>query len=333
MDVIAHDSSDDELSLPRLQLNAVTEALLADLDPTGTATQDERGVHRRRHFEAKHGNNEWASAATADSAASPRAKHAPHAEAVGGDSVSLGPRFTSMQKPPRRPRKLVNFEEPDEEPSSTEAGSNERQGDLYGMAELDRAAQRDGGDASGHETRPVKRRSYHESVADEVIQADTLERPMRRVVIRTQKRPGTSPTPASALPPSPPRQATGVPDREPATATTEATKTEQAPPVRHRRVVVNDIPYRIIKKLGRGGSGRVYEVMAPDTQAWAFKAIPLATLDARARRQIKNEVALLQSLRTCNRVAYLKDWCVDESKNAIHIVSNPYTKRIDQLGC
>lgn len=86
-------------------------------------------------------------------------------------------------------------------------------------------------------------------------------------------------------------------------------------------MVINGISYRILKKLGRGGSGRVYEVMAPDAQAWAFKAIPLAALDSHSKRQIENEVALLQDLRTTERVALVRDWCVDEAKNAIHIVS------------
>ncbi|XWW98761.1 hypothetical protein V2A60_006763 [Cordyceps javanica] len=73
-----------------------------------------------------------------------------------------------------------------------------------------------------------------------------------------------------------------------------------------RRVVIS-FQGRIISKTDNrcdeprfheAQEARVYEVLAPDTRTWAFKAILLVALDESARPQAENEVALLQRLRT-----------------------------------
>lgn len=92
-----------------------------------------------------------------------------------------------------------------------------------------------------------------------------------------------------------------------------------------RRVVkrfrVNGHLYSVTKKLGKGGSGRVYEVLSGLKELWAFKVIPLHNLDDRSKKQIQNEVSLLRDLKRVDRVIYLHDWVVEESKKALFMVS------------
>lgn len=325
----ARDSSDEEPSLPPFHLNALTEALLADLDPTGTATQDAQAVHQRRHVE-RHGGKRSRGETAPRAAWDTRGKDTP-LEAVGGDSVALGPGFAEMARPPRRPKKQVDF------------NLNKDGQDDWKRAESSHEA-----DEARHEVADEERGvvddlpeevKSHQGVMDSIcpvkelehVRAETPEQPMRRVVI-SPRHAGRSRTTPHSPPSTQTHKAADVP-RTGETASSSSQPQQQAaakPPVKHRKITVNGVSYRILKKLGRGGSGRVYEVMAPSTQSLAFKAIPLAKLDDRARRQIQNEVALLQSLCATERVVHLYDWCVDEAKNAIHIVSFPFFFLMDR---
>lgn len=325
MDDLTRDSSDEELSIPHLRLNAVTEALLADLDPTGTATQDKRAsYHQRRNFGSRRdlGTKESVDAVR-EGDGSGGFKDGNAVETVGGDKVSLGPKFTSLQKPPRRPRRLLQSEVEDTalergDEGEEEIGSalpNDRRRASYREQAEDNQLQSSPDDAS--------RRQQSPPMAVESPSSSSLEKPMRKVVISKPKPVAKTPSPPRQRPAPPPPPATNVPDVVIPAATVSADdERARTAPTKHRKIVVNGISYRILNKLGRGGSGRVYTVLSPDMKTWAFKAIPFASLDQRAIRQIRNEVALLQSLRATDRVAYLKDWCVAESKNAIHIVSN-----------
>ncbi|KAJ4320525.1 Serine/threonine kinase mps1 [Fusarium piperis] len=88
-----------------------------------------------------------------------------------------------------------------------------------------------------------------------------------------------------------------------------------------RRFLVNGQSYTVARKLGKGGSGRVYEVISTTNKVCAFKTIPLNNLDERGKTQIRNEVRLLESLTTTDRVVRLKDWTIDEAKQALYIAS------------
>lgn len=299
MEAFARDSSDEEPSLPSFQLNAVTEALLADLDPTSTAPQDSRGIYKRCRYEDKSEGSEAREGHPSAAAAPWRGKATQVDATVGGDSVALGPKFESLQRPPRRPRR--NASSGAEELISESPVEGGAAVDESAVAENDEYG-RDAAQAAmpiqvhTEDGEPVQQRIY------ERPKQKSPEKPMRTVVIPARRRE------------TPPKDISHDKSRVPSDAIPPLEK------IRHRRIVVNGTSYRILRKLGRGGSGRVYEVMAPDTKRWAFKAIPLANLDERAQSQIKNEVALLQDLRRADRVAYLNDWCVDATKNAIHIV-------------
>lgn len=102
---------------------------------------------------------------------------------------------------------------------------------------------------------------------------------------------------------------------------------EEAPPPPIKRVIrkftLNDTPYFMVRKLGKGGSGRVYEVMNADNVVFAYKTIPLKKLDAAAKKQVENEVALLQKLRRAKRAIHLVDWELNEVKNTLSLLMEP----------
>ncbi|EGX93289.1 checkpoint protein kinase [Cordyceps militaris CM01] len=287
------DSSDDEApSMPALQLHAVTEALLAALDPTATAAQDDtRAVGRQRDPRSR----------GLRGCASPPGRK--RGAGGGGDSVALGPGFAAMARPPRRPQKQVTLDWQQDVLQRDLAEREEPRVGLHAMGH----AQNNGGEDYEHSRLPSRDNNRHQSVRElGNLSTEAAERPpMRRVVVSPWRRRRSPPQPTAANELQPP------PPPPPALATA---------PTKHRRIVIGGISYRILRRLGRGGSGRVYEVMAPDTRTWAFKAIPLGALDDVAKRQVENEVALLHSLRGTDRVVALEDWCVDEAKNAIHIV-------------
>lgn len=109
-----------------------------------------------------------------------------------------------------------------------------------------------------------------------------------------------------------------VPDQPPPIQRVVAVGQKSKP---RRGFVVNGEFYAVLRKLGKGGSGRVYEVLSKSNQAWALKTIPLKGLDARGKAMIQNEVALLEGLQNTTRIVSLKDWSIDETKKCLYMVS------------
>ncbi|KAK7419385.1 Serine/threonine kinase mps1 [Neonectria punicea] len=98
-----------------------------------------------------------------------------------------------------------------------------------------------------------------------------------------------------------------------------------------KRITVQGTPYTVLRKLGKGGSGRVYQVLSANNQSWAYKTVPLRHMDERAKALIRNEVALLQSLNQTNRVVYLSHWAIDEAKNCLQMVMEMGQLDLDNL--
>lgn len=87
----------------------------------------------------------------------------------------------------------------------------------------------------------------------------------------------------------------------------QLTRTTSEPNIRYR-VQVNKKTYQILKKIGCGGSSKVYEGFDPQTlQTVAIKIINMALADPKAQESYHNERLLLDKLRTCNRVVRMYD--------------------------
>ena len=98
-----------------------------------------------------------------------------------------------------------------------------------------------------------------------------------------------------------------TPSRQNAQATQQLSRTTSEPNIRYR-VQVNKKTYQILKKIGCGGSSKVYEGFDPQTlQTVAIKIINMALADPKAQESYHNERLLLDKLRKCNRVVRMYD--------------------------
>jgi serine/threonine-protein kinase TTK/MPS1 len=98
------------------------------------------------------------------------------------------------------------------------------------------------------------------------------------------------------------------------TATTAKTK---------RNVIkVNGKIYHRLGELGKGGSSRVFTVMAESQKIFALKRVSLDEADEAAMIGYKGEIELLEKLRDVDRVITLYDYEINEAKRFLYIVSS-----------
>lgn len=91
----------------------------------------------------------------------------------------------------------------------------------------------------------------------------------------------------------------------PCTNTKPSSQVFRAPsqPTIKYQVKVNDKTYKVLRKIGSGGSAKVYEAFEPDTyNTVAIKIINVAQADARAQESYFNERALLTKLLNSKHV-------------------------------
>jgi serine/threonine-protein kinase TTK/MPS1 len=72
--------------------------------------------------------------------------------------------------------------------------------------------------------------------------------------------------------------------------------------------------------IGRGGSGRVYRVMAENHKILALKRVSLEDVDETAIRGFKGEIMLLQKLKDVDRVVQLYDYEINEEKKMLSVL-------------
>ncbi|BDA45731.1 probable dual specificity protein kinase Ttk at C-terminar half [Coccomyxa sp. Obi] len=99
----------------------------------------------------------------------------------------------------------------------------------------------------------------------------------------------------------------------------------QAPRARRVRedensVVVRGTRYTKLECVGRGGSSKVYKVMAPNRKIYALKRIRLTGRDHEAATGFINEIKLLQSLRGYSNIIQLIDAEVIQGEGLIYMV-------------
>ncbi|PGH18162.1 TTK protein kinase [Polytolypa hystricis UAMH7299] len=122
-------------------------------------------------------------------------------------------------------------------------------------------------------------------------------------------------TPHRPAPPPPPKMSV----LETATATAGAATSSQS---RRRRnqVMVNRKVFTKLDCIGRGGSSRVYRVMAENCKIFALKRVNLEDVDPMALAGYKGEIDLLRKLENVDRVVRLLDWEINEDKHSLCVL-------------
>jgi serine/threonine-protein kinase TTK/MPS1 len=122
-------------------------------------------------------------------------------------------------------------------------------------------------------------------------------------------------TPHRPAPPPPPKMSV----LEAATAAAGASTTKEKK--RKQAVRVNGKIYSLMGRVGKGGSGDVYRVMAENSKIFALKRVKLEDADPAAIKGFKGEIDLLRTLQNVERVVRLFDYEVDEEKQELKVVS------------
>ena len=155
--------------------------------------------------------------------------------------------------------------------------------------------------------RPTK----HGMMADEKMLINTpatISPPRPALAPRSQNTP---------LRPAPPPPKMTV--LETATATAGAASASQSKKKRNY-ISVNGKLFTRMDCIGRGGSSKVYRVMAENFKVFALKRVTLEDQDEAAIRGYKGEIDLLQKLENVDRVIRLFDWEVNEERHTLSVL-------------
>jgi serine/threonine-protein kinase TTK/MPS1 len=107
-----------------------------------------------------------------------------------------------------------------------------------------------------------------------------------------------------------------------ATSTAGAATTAAASGKRNR-LKLNGKYFTRLDCIGRGGSSRVYRVMAENSKFFALKRVSLDDADENAVRGFKGEIDLLRKLEGVERVIRLYDYELNEEKGTLSVVCFP----------
>ncbi|KAL3418640.1 checkpoint protein [Phlyctema vagabunda] len=159
-----------------------------------------------------------------------------------------------------------------------------------------------------------------------LIQLDVMEKkPLRPLSIDRGVLRARSPErqPLAAMSQNTPRRAAPPPPKmsvlEAATTTAGAATTSHAS--KRRNVLkVNGKSFTRIDILGRGGSSKVFRVMAENSKFFALKRVSLDDADEQAVRGFKGEIDLLRKLESVDRVIRLYDYELNESKGTLSVL-------------
>lgn len=106
---------------------------------------------------------------------------------------------------------------------------------------------------------------------------------------------------------------------ETATATAGAASVSQSRKKRNY-ISVNGKNFTRMDCIGRGGSSKVYRVMAENYKVFALKRVTLEDQDDNAVRGYKGEIDLLRKLENVDRVVRLFDWEINEAKGTLSVL-------------
>ncbi|KAI9048101.1 hypothetical protein LZ554_007897 [Drepanopeziza brunnea f. sp. 'monogermtubi'] len=148
-----------------------------------------------------------------------------------------------------------------------------------------------------------------ESVDLDILRASTPSK-RRPLTLRSQN------TPRRPAPPPPPPKMSIL---DAATSTAGAATASHAGGKRNK-MKVNGKIYTRLDCIGRGGSSRVYRVMAENSKFFALKRVSLEDADESAVRGFKGEIDLLKKLEGVERVIRLWDFELNEEKSTLTVL-------------
>ena len=141
---------------------------------------------------------------------------------------------------------------------------------------------------------------------DMSAQSSPERRPLAPRSHNTPRRPAPPPPKMSVL--------------EAATSNAGAAATSHANAKRNK-LKVNGKAFTRLDIIGRGGSSKVYRVMAENSKIFALKRVSLDDADEMAVLGFKGEIDLLKKLSNCERVIHLYDYEMNEEKGILSVVS------------
>lgn len=89
---------------------------------------------------------------------------------------------------------------------------------------------------------------------------------------------------------------------------------------KRNQVSVNHKPFTRLDCIGRGGSSRVYRVMAENYKIFALKRVNLEDVDPVTLAGYKGEIDLLKKLENLDRVVRLFDWELNSDKHTLSVL-------------
>ncbi|KAF5009387.1 hypothetical protein F66182_15567, partial [Fusarium sp. NRRL 66182] len=122
-------------------------------------------------------------------------------------------------------------------------------------------------------------------------------------------------TPRTMAPP-PPKMSV----LETATATGGAATTTSQSRKKRSQVTINHKAFTRMDCIGRGGSSRVYRVMAENYKIFALKRVNLEDVDRLTLAGYKGEIDLLKRLENVERVVRLFDWEINMEKHTLSVL-------------
>ena len=104
------------------------------------------------------------------------------------------------------------------------------------------------------------------------------------------------------------------------TATAPAGAASASQKKKRNYISVNGKLFTRMDCIGRGGSSKVYRVMAENYKVFALKRVTLEDQDELAVRGYKGEIELLRKLENVDRVVRLFDWEINEDRHTLSVL-------------
>ena len=213
-------------------------------------------------------------------------------------------------------------------PKSSSSNTNPRSNFKNQTLEMDKIEEEPSGDdsnGSGAPAEGLRRESSESNDSD----TKTLQMPKSTEKINEDTddddeddQNDTKNNPFKNLPPSPTsRLAKKSPPRQPQVAAACADLEANFTPLvkKSNMMHINGRPYAKLGVIGRGGSCKVYRVLAPDFSVLALKKVKLNGMDKKAIDSYANEIALLKSLQGNPAIIQINDSEVNLENKSIMI--------------